>query len=129
MAKGITPFWWSLFGAGGTVSALLFPIHILLIGLAIPLKWVDAPDYETLHNLVTYPLTRFVPVRADFPPAVPLGAPLPVHTLRSVPIKDGYPANRCGLLRRRSYWHIHGGVYAVDGLVDMVCRRPASSAT
>ena len=58
MAKGITPFWWSLFGAGGTVSALLFPIHILLIGLAIPLKWVDAPDYETLHNLVTYPLTR-----------------------------------------------------------------------
>ena len=58
MAKGITPFWWSLFGAGGTVSALLFPIHILLIGLAIPLGWVDAPDYETLHGLVTHPLTR-----------------------------------------------------------------------
>ena len=58
MAKGITPFWWSLFGAGGTVSALLFPIHILLIGLAIPLGWVDAPDYETLRGLVTHPLSR-----------------------------------------------------------------------
>ena len=55
MAKDITPFWWTLFGAGGMVSALLFPIHILLIGLAFPLGWLDAPDYESLHSLVVHP--------------------------------------------------------------------------
>ena len=58
MAKGITPFLWFLFGAGGMVSALLFPVHILLIGLAFPLGWLDAPDYESLRSLVIHPITR-----------------------------------------------------------------------
>ena len=58
MAKGITPFLWSLFGAGGMVSALLFPIHIFLIGLAFPLGWLDAPDYASLHALVIHPIIR-----------------------------------------------------------------------
>ena len=58
MARDITPFWWTLFGAGGMISALLFPIHILLIGLAFPLGWLDAPDYETLRSLVTHPIVR-----------------------------------------------------------------------
>ena len=58
MARDITPFWWALFGAGGTISALLFPIHIFLTGLAFPLGWVDGPSYESLHRLVAHPLTR-----------------------------------------------------------------------
>lgn len=56
--KGITPLLWFLFGAGGMVSALLFPVHVLLVGLAFPLGWVDAPDYETLRGLVTHPIAR-----------------------------------------------------------------------
>ena len=40
------------------VSALLFPVHILLIGLAFPLGWLDAPDYESLRSLVIHPITR-----------------------------------------------------------------------
>ena len=40
------------------VSALLFPVHMLLIGLAFPLGWVDAPDYESLHGLVIHPIAR-----------------------------------------------------------------------
>ncbi len=58
MAKGVTPFLWSLFGAGGAVSALLFPIHIFLLGLAFPLNWLDGPNYDLLHGLVTHPITR-----------------------------------------------------------------------
>ncbi len=58
MTKGITPFLWFLFGAGGMISALLFPVHILLIGLAFPLGWFDAPDYESLRSLVIHPITR-----------------------------------------------------------------------
>ena len=68
MVKDITPFWWTLFGAGGMVSALLFPIHILLIGLAFPLGWLDAPDYESLHSLVVHPITRlYLLVLISFP--------------------------------------------------------------
>ena len=58
MTRGMTPFLWFLFGAGGMVSALLFPVHILVIGLAFPLGCVDAPDYESLHSLVLHPITR-----------------------------------------------------------------------
>jgi fumarate reductase subunit D len=58
MARSITPFLWTLFGAGGMVSALLFPVHIFLIGLAFPLGWLDSPDYDFLHDLVIHPITR-----------------------------------------------------------------------
>ena len=58
MGKDFTPFWWMLFGAGGTVAALLFPVHIFLTGLAFPLGWLAAPSYESLHALVTHPITR-----------------------------------------------------------------------
>ena len=47
-----------MFGAGGMVSALVFPIHIFLLGLAFPLGWMEGPDYESLHALVTHPVTR-----------------------------------------------------------------------
>ncbi len=34
------PFLWMLFSAGGVVSAMLMPIHLLLFGLAFPLGWL-----------------------------------------------------------------------------------------
>ena len=55
------PGWaWSIHrcSAGGTVAALLFPVHLFLTGLAFPLGWLEAPRYEVLHRLVTHPLTR-----------------------------------------------------------------------
>ena len=58
MGKDFTPFWWLLFGAGGMVAALLFPVHIFLTGLAFPLGWLAAPSYESLHALVIHPITR-----------------------------------------------------------------------
>src|SRR5438093_1729529 len=58
MARPITPLLWLLFSAGGTVAALLFPVHLFLTGLAFPLGWLEAPRYEFLQRLVTHPLIR-----------------------------------------------------------------------
>lgn len=58
MKKSITPFWWGLFGAGGAIVALTMPALLFLNGLAIPLGWVEAPQYENLFRLVQHPLTR-----------------------------------------------------------------------
>jgi fumarate reductase subunit D len=54
----ITPLLWLLFSAGGTVAALLYPVHLLLTGLAVPLGWLAAPSYESLLGLVRHPVTR-----------------------------------------------------------------------
>jgi fumarate reductase subunit D len=58
MARPITPLLWVLFSAGGTIAALLFPVHLFLIGLAFPLGWLEAPTYSFLRSLVGHPLTR-----------------------------------------------------------------------
>jgi fumarate reductase subunit D len=52
------PFWWTLFGAGGTFSAFFIPVHVLLFGIAFPLGWIDAPGYESLLELVQHPVSR-----------------------------------------------------------------------
>src|SRR5438093_2117404 len=58
MRRRITPLLWTLFSAGGTVAALLFPVHLFLIGIAFPLGWLEAPGYDSLLALVRHPLTR-----------------------------------------------------------------------
>jgi fumarate reductase subunit D len=58
MRRSLTPFLWLLFSAGGTLAALLFPIHLWLTGLAFPLGWLETPSYRALHGLVLHPLVR-----------------------------------------------------------------------
>ncbi|MPY88670.1 MAG: fumarate reductase subunit D [Luteitalea sp.] len=58
MNERLTPFLWLLFSAGGTVAALLFPVHVFLVALAFPLGALPAPSYEALHGLVQHPLVR-----------------------------------------------------------------------
>jgi fumarate reductase subunit D len=58
MTESKTPFLWFLFSAGGTVAALFYPLHIWASGLAIPLGWISAPQYDSLLELVSHPLTR-----------------------------------------------------------------------
>ena len=68
MVRPITPFLWVLFSAGGTIAALLFPVHLFLIGLAFPLGWLQAPSYDFLHGLVKHPVTRlYLFVLISFP--------------------------------------------------------------
>ena len=58
MTRPLTPLLWLLFSAGGTVAALLFPVHVLLLGLAFPLGWLPPPGHEALLGLLHHPLTR-----------------------------------------------------------------------
>lgn len=55
MPRSKEVFWWSLFSAGGVVSAFFFPATIIVTGLAVTLGWVTAED---LHALVQNPLVR-----------------------------------------------------------------------
>src|SRR5215472_11939537 len=58
MLERITPLLCLLFSAVGMVAALLFAIHVLLIGLVFPLGWLEPPSYEGAHRLLTHPVTR-----------------------------------------------------------------------
>ncbi len=49
---------WLLFSAGGTVAALLFPAHLFVTGLAVPLGWLPAPGPAALSGLLAHPLAR-----------------------------------------------------------------------
>ena len=40
------------------MAALLFPVHVLLTGLAVPLGWLEAPSYESVRGLVRNPVAR-----------------------------------------------------------------------
>ena len=60
MKKTVEPFWWSLFGAGGTAAALFIPVLLFLNGLAIPLGWIKAPEYGQVSALIRNPLVRLV---------------------------------------------------------------------
>lgn len=48
----VEPLFWSLFGSGGTISALFLPALLILTGIAIPLG-VLSPSYEELYSLLS----------------------------------------------------------------------------
>jgi len=54
------PFAWLLFSAGGTVTALMFPVLVFLFGVAIPLGWLSAPDHAHLLAVARNPVTKLV---------------------------------------------------------------------
>ena len=55
MARSNDPLPWSLFAAGGMVSALLTPITILFTGFAVLAGWISEPAFS---NLMHHPLVR-----------------------------------------------------------------------
>jgi fumarate reductase subunit D len=52
------PFVWLLFTSGGMVAALVLPVLVFLFGVAIPLGWLDRPDYDHLRAVLSNPLSR-----------------------------------------------------------------------
>jgi fumarate reductase subunit D len=56
----IEPFLWLGFTSGGVLAALFAPILLFLFGIAFPLGWIDPPDHDHLHAVVSHPLTIVV---------------------------------------------------------------------
>jgi fumarate reductase subunit D len=56
--KTTEPFWWGLFSAGGVVAAFLVPVHILIVGLALPLGWIT--DTGALYRIWWVKIYLFV---------------------------------------------------------------------
>jgi fumarate reductase subunit D len=56
--RSAEPFLWLLFSAGGVAAALVFPILLLLFGVAFPLEWLPMPDYGQLRSGFGHPLSR-----------------------------------------------------------------------
>ena len=54
------PFWWSLFGAGGVLSAFFLPVLLFLTGIAFPLGWLEAPTHEHLQSLIQPLISRLL---------------------------------------------------------------------
>lgn len=50
------PFLWLLFSAGGVAAAMVFPVVLLTLGVAVPLGWLPTPTHERLADLVAHPL-------------------------------------------------------------------------
>lgn len=58
MTRSREPFFWVLFSGGGTLAALFLPALVLLLWVAMPLGWVEAPAYEEMMDKLRSPLVR-----------------------------------------------------------------------
>jgi fumarate reductase subunit D len=58
--RRVEPIVWLLFSAGGVLGAVFLPSLVFLFGLAVPLGWLDRPDYAHLRAVVGNPLTLVV---------------------------------------------------------------------
>ena len=60
MARSNKPIVWGLFAAGGTATAFLVPVLMLVLGLAVPLGLLspDIFSFDRIYAFVTHPLGR-----------------------------------------------------------------------
>ncbi len=58
----IEPIWWALFSAGGMISAMLFPILMVITGIIIPfgLAAEGAIAYERVYGALAHPLVKLI---------------------------------------------------------------------
>jgi fumarate reductase subunit D len=56
--RSAEPLLWLLFSAGGVAAALVFPILLVLFGVALPLGWLPMPEYGQLRSVFGHSLTR-----------------------------------------------------------------------
>jgi fumarate reductase subunit D len=54
MKRSNAPFFWSLFGAGGVLSALLGPILVLMTGIAVPLAAGVPPNALSYSRMLAF---------------------------------------------------------------------------
>jgi fumarate reductase subunit D len=55
------PFYWAFFGAGGTLTAFISPVMILITGILVPLGIMgSALSYERMSAFVGHPLIKLI---------------------------------------------------------------------
>ncbi len=57
------PLFWSLFGAGGMLSALIAPVLVLITGIALPMGWLlpaAAWDHARMLAFAQHPLAKLI---------------------------------------------------------------------
>ena len=62
MKKSNEPIFWSLFSAGGMISAMVFPILIIITGILVPLGLTNGNplNFERIHSAVSNPLIKLI---------------------------------------------------------------------
>ena len=54
MKRSNEPIFWSLFGAGGMLAALIGPALVFITGIAVPLGLIYAPDTMSYNNMLAF---------------------------------------------------------------------------
>ena len=56
----LEPMFWLSFSAGGMVAAFLFPVHIVILGIAFAAGWLpaDALSYDRVLDIVENPIVK-----------------------------------------------------------------------
>ena len=62
MSVSKKPIVWSLFAAGGTVTAFLAPIVVLCVAIAVPMGWLprETFGYIQIQSIMSEPLIRLI---------------------------------------------------------------------
>ncbi|CCQ75198.1 fumarate reductase subunit FrdD [Magnetospira sp. QH-2] len=62
MARSNKPIVWGMFAAGGTASAFLVPVVMVVLGFAVPLGLLpaEALSFDRVYAIVAHPLGRLV---------------------------------------------------------------------
>ena len=54
MKRSNAPIFWSLFGAGGMLSALIGPALVFITGIAVPLGWLLPRDLMSYPHMLAF---------------------------------------------------------------------------
>ena len=60
MAQSKEPFIWMLFSAGGMISAMVFPVLLLITGFLLPFELAGDGTFERIHVALKHPLIKLI---------------------------------------------------------------------
>ena len=60
MSKSNEPVLWLLFSAGGMISAMVFPILLIITGVILPFELAGEVTFERIHYAVKNPVVKLV---------------------------------------------------------------------
>ena len=80
MSKSNEPVLWLLFSAGGMISAMVFPMLLIITGVILPFELAGEVTFERIHNAVKNPVVKLVLFFCDCSAILSLGTPFSLYT-------------------------------------------------